>query len=120
MFGGADFAGAFVSLLGDDAPPSGEAMQEFEDFLATIAFPPNPRLVAGAAPGMLWVTLAFAGVIGLGRAFDRERENDTIWRPWETVSVAARAEAIYYRYRDFAPLPDMTALILGGTVGVTR
>ncbi|MBP9204864.1 MAG: DUF3570 domain-containing protein [Kofleriaceae bacterium] len=43
-----------------------------------------------------------------------------IWRPWETVSVAARAEAIYYRYRDFAPLPDMTALILGGTVGVTR
>jgi heme exporter protein B len=43
-----------------------------------IAFPPNPRLVAGAAPGMLWVTLAFAGVIGLGRAFDRERENDTM------------------------------------------
>ena len=37
-----DFAGAFVSLLGDDAPPSSADMQAFEDFLATITFPPNP------------------------------------------------------------------------------
>ena len=27
---------------------------------------------------MLWVTMAFAGTIGIGRAFDRERENDTM------------------------------------------
>jgi ABC-type transport system involved in cytochrome c biogenesis permease component len=27
---------------------------------------------------MLWVAVAFAGTIGLGRAFDRERENDTM------------------------------------------
>jgi heme exporter protein B len=27
---------------------------------------------------MLWVSIAFAGTIGLGRAFDRERENDTL------------------------------------------
>jgi len=46
-----DFAGAFVSLLGDDAPLSAEAMQEFEDFLATIAFPPNPfRTLTNALP----------------------------------------------------------------------
>jgi len=46
-----DFAGAFVSLLGDDAPLAGEAMQEFEDFLATIAFPPNPfRTLTNALP----------------------------------------------------------------------
>lgn len=43
-----------------------------------MAFPIKPDLVRGAAPGMLWVAIAFAGTIGLGRAFDRERENDTM------------------------------------------
>ena len=28
---------------------------------------------AAAAPGMLWVAIAFTGTIALGRAFDRER-----------------------------------------------
>lgn len=36
------------------------------------------RAIRGAAPGMLWVALAFTGTIALGRAFDRERENDTM------------------------------------------
>jgi heme exporter protein B len=44
----------------------------------SFAFPRNIDLVRGAAPGMLWVSIAFAGTIGLGRAFDRERENDTL------------------------------------------
>lgn len=47
-----------------------------------MAFPVGgrlgPELVRAATPGMLWVALAFAGTIGLGRAFDRERENDTM------------------------------------------
>ncbi|MDB4962893.1 MAG: cytochrome c-type biosis protein CcmB [Myxococcales bacterium] len=43
-----------------------------------FAFPRDERAVRGAAPGMLWVAIAFAGTIGLGRAFDRERENDTM------------------------------------------
>jgi len=43
-----------------------------------MAFPIKPDLVRGAAPGMLWVAIAFAGTLGLGRAFDRERENDTM------------------------------------------
>jgi len=37
-----EFSGAFQGLLGDDASPSDPEMQEFEDFLATITFPPNP------------------------------------------------------------------------------
>ncbi|MEM7167496.1 MAG: hypothetical protein AAF581_18705 [Planctomycetota bacterium] len=37
-----EFAGAFSGLLGDDAPATPVAMQEFEDFLATVHFPPNP------------------------------------------------------------------------------
>ena len=44
-----------------------------------FTFPQNePDAVKAAAPGKLWVSLAFAGTIGLGRAFDRERENDTL------------------------------------------
>src|SRR4051812_32716392 len=44
----------------------------------SFAFPVKPELVRAAVPGMLWVAIAFAGTIGLGRAFDRERENDTM------------------------------------------
>jgi heme exporter protein B len=43
-----------------------------------FAFPRDARAVRGSLPGMLWVTMAFTGTIGLGRAFDRERENDTM------------------------------------------
>lgn len=44
----------------------------------TFVFPRNEEALRGALPGMLWVTIAFTGTIGLGRAFDRERENDTM------------------------------------------
>ncbi|NOT31775.1 MAG: hypothetical protein HOP15_15120, partial [Planctomycetes bacterium] len=37
-----EFNPVFVSLLGDDEVLSAAEMQEFEDFLATIHFPPNP------------------------------------------------------------------------------
>jgi heme exporter protein B len=38
----------------------------------------DKRAVRGATPGLLWISLAFTGTIALGRAFDRERENDTM------------------------------------------
>lgn len=44
----------------------------------SFAFPRKDDIVRAAVPGMLWVTIAFAGTVGLGRAFDRERENDTM------------------------------------------
>jgi len=56
-------------------------MAFFGGLLAVVfsfAFPRNIDMVRGAAPGMLWATIAFSGTIGLGRAFDRERENDTM------------------------------------------
>ena len=37
-----EFNPAFVGLLGDDVQLTATEMQEFEDFLATIAYPPNP------------------------------------------------------------------------------
>jgi YVTN family beta-propeller protein len=37
-----DFNGAFIGLQGDDTNLTTTEMQEFEDFLATVTFPPNP------------------------------------------------------------------------------
>lgn len=37
-----EFNPAFIGLLGDDEMLTAQEMQEFEDFLATIHFPPNP------------------------------------------------------------------------------
>ena len=34
--------------------------------------------VGNVAGGILWIAVAFAGVLGIGRAFEREREGDTM------------------------------------------
>ena len=44
----------------------------------SFAFPHDEKAMRCAVPGMLWVAIAFTGTIALGRAFDRERENDTM------------------------------------------
>ncbi len=44
----------------------------------SFAFINDKKVVAGAVPGIVWGALAFAGTLGLGRAFDREREGDTM------------------------------------------
>jgi heme exporter protein CcmB len=44
----------------------------------SFAFPRDDKAVRSSVPGMLWVAIAFTGTIALGRAFDRERENDTM------------------------------------------
>jgi YVTN family beta-propeller protein len=41
-FGLEAFNGAFIGLQGDDTNLSASEMQEFENFLATITYPPNP------------------------------------------------------------------------------
>ncbi|MCA9310044.1 MAG: hypothetical protein KDA21_02500, partial [Phycisphaerales bacterium] len=41
-FGIEEFEGAFVSLQGKDVPPTPAEMQQFENYLDTITFPPNP------------------------------------------------------------------------------
>jgi YVTN family beta-propeller protein len=48
------FAGAFVGLQGADSQPNPAAMQEFEDFLASITIPPNPyRNIDNTLPSSL-------------------------------------------------------------------
>jgi YVTN family beta-propeller protein len=41
-FGIEEFNGAFIGLQGDDTNLTNQEMQEFENFLATLHFPPNP------------------------------------------------------------------------------
>lgn len=43
-----------------------------------FAFDLRVENVAAVAPGVLWVTVTFAGVLGLGRAFARERDRRTL------------------------------------------
>ena len=43
-----------------------------------FAFDLRVETVAAVAPGVLWVTVTFAGVLSLGRAFARERDRRTL------------------------------------------
>ena len=36
------------------------------------------QVVTDAAAAILWITIAFAGTLALGRVFDRERQNETL------------------------------------------
>ena len=57
-----EFNDAFESLLGDDEQLTDEEMQEFEDFLATIHFPPNPfRRIDNSLPTDVPLPGHFAG-----------------------------------------------------------
>jgi heme exporter protein B len=44
----------------------------------SVSFVREARSLPNVIPGMLWVAVALAGTIGVGRAFDRERENETM------------------------------------------
>ena len=44
--------------------------------LFSLSAEPGSTALKEMAPGVLWMTFLFAGVLGLGRTFDREREND--------------------------------------------
>jgi len=49
-----EFNGAFTDLQGDDTQLTPQEMQSFADFLATIAFPPNPyRNLDNSLPGSM-------------------------------------------------------------------
>jgi heme exporter protein B len=48
--------------------------------LAIFNFARDPTVLTGTdlAPGILWITFSFAGLLGLNRAFQLERENRTL------------------------------------------
>lgn len=65
----------------------------------SFAFIKEGKPQGDVVPGILWVALAFAGTLGLSRAFDRERESDTM------------------RGLLLAPVPR-TAVFLGKAIGI--
>lgn len=44
--------------------------------LTSLAFYVDRRTALQIAPGVLWIALTFAGVLAMGRSFQREREHD--------------------------------------------
>ena len=43
-----------------------------------FAFKPGSAAMKSAAPGIFWVSVTFAGLLGLSRSFAQERENDCL------------------------------------------
>lgn len=44
----------------------------------SVAFVQDGRALDGAAAGILWIAVAFAGTLALGRTFERERQAETL------------------------------------------
>ena len=44
----------------------------------SFAFVVEGKAIDGAAAGILWVAVAFSGTLALGRAFERERQSETL------------------------------------------
>ncbi len=46
--------------------------------IASLSFYGGPQANVQVAPGVIWVSVAFAAVLALGRSWQRERENDAL------------------------------------------
>jgi heme exporter protein B len=46
--------------------------------IASLSFYVDEQSARQVAPGVLWIAVAFAGVLAMGRTFQRERENDAM------------------------------------------
>lgn len=47
-------------------------------FIFAFAFDPSPRIIAVVAPGIVWVSYVFTGILGLNRTFVQERDRATL------------------------------------------
>ena len=46
--------------------------------LASLSFYIDPQTARTVAPGVLWISIAFAGVLAMGKSWARERDNDVM------------------------------------------
>jgi heme exporter protein B len=99
------------------------------------------RALEDAAAGILWIAIAFSGTLALGRAFERERQNDTlralmaapadrpaiyIAKVLGVLAVLIAVEivivplvALLFQAPVFTAPLTMVVLLLAGTVGFT-
>ena len=104
-----------------------------------FGFVRDGRAIEQAAAGILWIAIAFSGTLALGRAFERERHNETLRalllapvdRPALYVgkllglvlllvaveTVVAPLVALMFQAPPFAHPWLMLSLLLSGTVG---
>jgi len=104
-----------------------------------FSFVREGRAVEDAAAGILWVAIAFSGTLALGRAFERERQNETLRgllmspmpRPalyvgkligivlllFAVETVIVPMAGIMFQARMLAHPFYLVALVLTGTVG---
>ena len=61
-------------------------------FVFQFALGPDRERLAGALPGLLWLAFILSGLLGLGRAFVVERENDC----WEALLLAPGDKSAIY------------------------
>jgi heme exporter protein B len=67
-----------VELRGRETVLAGAVFALLVLVIFNFAFDLRVENVAEVAPGVLWVTVTFAGVLSLGRAFARERDRRTL------------------------------------------
>ena len=108
-------------------------------FLFYFALGPDSDRIQAALPGLFWLAFMLAGVLGLGRAFALERENDcldalilapadkgaiylgkllgttALMLGMEVVFIAATG--IFYNLDIWAAVPRLLLVALAGTVG---
>jgi heme exporter protein B len=70
------FSFAFVAPA--DEGPSATPQTMSDAAAGTVTAAKNREVLPNVAAGILWIAVTFSGTLGLGRAFDRERENDTM------------------------------------------
>jgi len=69
---------ALIEARGRETVLAGAVFALLVLVIFNFAFDLRVENVAAVAPGVLWVTVTFAGVLSLGRAFARERDRRTL------------------------------------------
>lgn len=62
-------------------------------FIFNFALGPDQERLAQVAPGLLWLAFLFTGMLGLGRSFQSERENDCFE---ELLLTPGDRESLYF------------------------
>ncbi|MBI2162430.1 MAG: heme exporter protein CcmB [Candidatus Rokubacteria bacterium] len=102
-------------------------------FVFQFALGPDRERLAATLPGLLWLGFILAGLLGLGRTFVLERENDC----WEGLLLAPGDKSaiylllmlvveamllalfvIFFNLEIAAALPGLALVVLLGTVGL--
>lgn len=81
-----------------------------------FAFVPGGKPIPNAASGVLWVAIAFSGTLALGRAFERERQGETLRALM--LAPVERASVYLGKLMALLALMALTEILLVPVVGL--